>query len=186
MLRQKLIINICLLHLVGFLSLHTKYWYFDKHMSLKELTPDSDFQRTHQGAHPTSYQRSASPEENYSSHNRSRSSRWSWSFRSPRLRGLWGRWLRRIRSPWISVNHPKLHGTLIHTDRKVSPKILSAILHWNYTVLFTAGQLKEHFTVTCTLLISEGVMRSCTIFWKRQNNGGLSYFITDISFRSGL
>ena len=89
-----------------------KYWYFDKHVSLKKLTPDFDFQRTHQGAHPTSYQRSASPEENYSSHNRSRSSRssWlsrsSWSFRSPRLWGLWGRWLRRIRSPWISVNHP--------------------------------------------------------------------------------
>jgi len=161
-------------------------------MILKELTPDSDFQRTHQGAHPTSYQRSASPEENYSSHNRSRSSwlsRSSWSFRSPRLWGLWWRWLWRIRSPWISVNHPKFHGTLIHIDRNVSLKILSAILHLsnkgtNQTVLFTADHLKEHFTVTCTVLKSEGVLKRGTFKKKRQNNGGLSYFITNIFVRS--
>lgn len=88
-----------------------KYWYFESHTTLKKINLDFDFQRTHQGAHPTSYQWSASPEENYSSHNRSRSSRLSWSSRSSwssRLRGLWRRWLWRIRSPRISVNHPKV------------------------------------------------------------------------------
>ena len=64
---------------------------------------------------------------------------------------------------------PKIAWDLVHTDRNVSLKILSAILHSNierknWAVLFTADHLKEHFSVTCTVLKSEGVLKRGTTF----------------------
>lgn len=70
-------------------------------------------------------------------------------------------------------------------------KNLSAILHsnvkeTNQAVRFYTDHLKEYFTVTCSVLMDEGVLKRDTTFWKRHNDGGLSYFVTEISFRSRI